>query len=758
MIYQKHHLKSSVINKEFIKISLFASDEEEDFSYGLDPKFILNATTAKVEGSIITSLIKIMIDNDSGKISIKDHRNETILRFDTPKEIIYKEKRFLFTPISLLNNKAIFGLGDQPVEPNLRGKSFELWGTDTYAYGYGSNPLYKNIPFFILSNSEISIGIFLDSTYRTYFNFEDVEAGFGTNGKSKTYYLFAGNSATEVVEKYHQLTGTPALPPLWALGYHQCKWSYFPEKKVKSIANKFRKLQIPCDAIYLDIDYMDGFRCFTWNEDHFPSPFKLIKWLKTRGFKTVVMIDPGIKKDKRYKIWKSGIEADVFCKMPDGSIYDGNVWPGKCNFPDFTDPKSREWWEEINKEFVLEYDLDGIWNDMNEPAIYDPVRKVQTQRTFPDEVQHCFDGQPTDHSKAHNIYGMQMSRATNEAQQKAYPEKRPLTITRSTYSGGQRYAAVWTGDNIATWEHLKIANWQVLSLAISGFSFAGSDIGGFVGDPDGELYIRWLQLAVFHPFFRTHSSKGFKDQEPWSYGKEFTDISRNTIQLRYRLMPYIYTVFFRYSNDKKPMLKPLFFDYPQDHNTINNKEDFIFGDHLLVAPITDKGSRGKWVYLPTGIWYKNRSNEPLVGGKTFFTSANIDEIPFFVKGGAIIPWSISMQYTGEIKSETQELHCYIGNENTKSYLYLDNGENQEYKKGKFRLFTFTFSLVENTYFIDINSIGNEPSIITTFSFRIYGITAPISIISDNIKIEHECGEFISFKTGVDINKIEIKKI
>lgn len=758
MKYQKHDFKVYIINNSFIKISLSSSkNQEEHFSYAIDPDFEKTASITEVEEEYTTGSVKLKIKRSAGAITLyKD--NAEIFQLNQPEETQYKENIFLFTPITLQGNEAVYGLGDQPAEPNLRGKEFELWGTDTYAYNYGSNPLYKNIPFFIVSKPEMSFGIFLDSSHRTYFNFQNGKSGFGTTDRDKTYYLFTGANASEVVEKYHLLTGTPDLPPLWALGYHQCRWSYFPEKRVRQIARKFRKLKIPCDAVYLDIDYMDGFRCFTWDKKLFPDLPGLIRRLRKQGFKTVVMINPGIKKDKRYKIWKSGMEAGIFCRLPDGSLFEGNVWPGKCNFPDFTHPDTRKWWEATFKDFLLETGIEGIWNDMNEPALYDPVKKVQTQRTFPDKVVHNYDGYPTDHTKAHNVYGMQMSRATNEAQQKHVPERRPFTITRSTFSGGQRYASVWTGDNVATWEHLKIANWQVVSLAVSGFSFAGSDIGGFVGDPDGELYIRWLQMAVFHPFFRTHSSKGFKNQEPWSYGDTYTELSRSAIQLRYRLLSYIYTAFLRYSRDKKPMLKPLYFDYPDDSIAIDRKEEFLFGEHLLVAPISDKGSRGRWTYFPEGLWYRNKSNTPIHGSKTHYTPASIDQIPFFIKGGAIIPWDEPVQYTGEKKADIQELHCYIGNTVIKSHLYVDNGENVDYKNNIYKLFTYSFIPEKNKYRVTIEEEGIFQPLFTTFRFLIYGLSSSVSvsIFADGKEIKSETGNFISFRADCKIKEIEIR--
>jgi alpha-glucosidase len=352
------------------------------------------------------------------------------------------------------------------------------------------------------------------------------------------YYFIYGPLMRSVAEQYAYITGTAEIPPIWALGYQQSKWSYKPEKQVKEIANEFRKRKIPCDVIHLDIDYMDGYRCFTWNKKEFPDPMRMIKQLQKQGFKIVCIIDPGIKVDKNYSVYKEAFEKNYFCRRADGELMEGDVWPGKCNFPDFTNPQVRKWWSTLFED-LIKAGVRGIWNDMNEPAVFEIG-------TFPEDVRHDYDGHPGSHRKAHNIYGMQMARATMTGLKKYLGDKRPLNITRSGFSGVQRYAATWTGDNTASWEHLWLANLMCQRLSMSGISFVGSDIGGFIGNPDGELYVRWLQMAVFHPFCRTHSAGLDRDSqphEPWVYGPRFEFIARKFINLRYRLLPYIYTAF-----------------------------------------------------------------------------------------------------------------------------------------------------------------------------------------------------------------------
>ena len=405
------------------------------------------------------------------------------------------------------------------------------------------------------------------------------------------YYFIYGPQMSQVVKAYTNLTGTPELPPMWAMGYHQSKWSYYPESNVRAIAKNFRKMRIPCDAIYLDIDYMDGFRCFTWDKSRFPNPKKMISDLEEKGFKTVVMIDPGIKIDKDYWVYQEAIENDYFCKRADGAFMKGKVWPGECNFPDFTNPQVREWWAELYKEMMSEIGVHAVWNDMNEPA----VMEVPT-KTAPLDTRHDYDGHPCSHRKAHNVYGMQMVRATYEGIKKYVYPKRPFVITRAAFAGTQRFSSTWTGDNVATWEHLWIANVQAQRMCMSGYSFVGSDIGGFAEQPNGELFARWIQLGVFHPFCRVHSSGDHGDQEPWSFDDEVTNIVRKFIELRYQLLPYLYTMFYRYSKEGVPMLKPLVHFDQEDHQTHFRTDEFIFGEQILICPVHEPNAQGRRMY------------------------------------------------------------------------------------------------------------------------------------------------------------------
>ena len=579
-----------------------------------------------------------------------------------------------------------YGLGDKPTHFNLKGKRVQNWVTDEYAFGKDRDPLYKAIPFYIGLHHDISYGIFFDNTFRTFFDFGHERRGvtsYWGQGGEMNYYFFYGPDMERVVRNYTDLTGKPELPPLWALGYHQSKWSYYPESNVREITQKFRDLKIPCDAIYLDIDYMDGWRCFTWNKDHFPDPKGMVADLNEQGFKTVAIIDPGIKIDKDYWVYQEALAKDYFCKRADGPLMRGKVWPGECNFPDFTKPEVREWWSGLYKELIEDVGIMGVWNDMNEPA----VMEVPT-KTFPLDVRHNYDGNYCSHKKAHNIYGMQMARATYDGvKQYVYP-KRPFVITRSAYSGTQRYSSSWTGDNVASWEHLWIANQQVQRMSVSGMSFIGTDIGGFAEQPTGELFVRWIQLGIFHPFCRVHSSGDHGDQEPWSFDTDVTDITRKFVELRYKLLPYLYTAFRKHVTDGSPLIKPLVLFDQKDHQTYYRTDEFLFGPHFLVCPILEPNAKGRRMYIPRGKWYNYWTHEVVEGGKEQWVDADIDSIPLFVKEGAIIPKYPVQQYVGEKTFDELELEVYYKEGKERSTLYEDAHDGYDYKKGRYSYRTF----------------------------------------------------------------------
>ncbi len=715
----------------------------KDFSYAITKYASRGYNHLQVEDEnnyykVITSKLICLIYKADLKVSIFDAKDNTLISqdefgFHWEESYEYGGNIVKMSKVSQ-DGESYFGLGDKPNHLNLKGKRFENWVTDSYAFGKETDPIYKAIPFYTGLHHGKAYGVFFDNTFRSFFDFAHERrnvTSFWAQGGEMNYYFIYGPKMEDVVINYTDLTGKPhQLPPLWALGYHQCKWSYYPESKVKEITKKFRDLKIPCDAIYLDIDYMEGFRCFTWNKEYFPDPKRMVKELSDNGFKTVAIIDPGIKVDKDYSIFQEGLKNDYFCKRADGAYMKGKVWPGECYFPDFTKPEVRDWWSGLFQELIEDIGIKGVWNDMNEPAVMEVPNK-----TFPNDVRHDYDGNSCSHRKAHNIYGMQMARATYHGLKKFTYPKRPFVITRSAYSGTQRYTSTWTGDNVATWEHLWIANVQAQRLAMSGFSFAGSDIGGFVEQPQGELFTRWIQLGVFHPFCRVHSSGDHGDQEPWAFDEDVTDIVRKFIELRYQLLPHLYTAFWNYFDQGTPILKSLVLYDQEDVHTHYRTDEFVFGDKILVCPIIEPNAKGRRMYFPRGNWYNYWTNEVIKGGKEMWVDADIDSMPIFVKEGAIIPKYPIQQYVGEKTIDEVTLEVYFKTGQEKSMLFDDAHDGYDYTKGRYSLRTFKLTGKTNELIIQQHKEGKFITKYEVFKLKFHDLPFKIeSIQLDNVDI------------------------
>ncbi len=727
-------LRDSIFRFRYATENIF----EPDFSYSISEDVSIGFNHLEVKENtteylVHTAKLRVLVDKKTLRIQISDLDgniiNEDELGFHWEENYEFGGNSVKMSKITQ-NAESFYGLGDKATHSNLKGKRVSNWVTDQYAYGKDQDPLYKAIPFFIGLHNNKSYGIFFDNTFKTNFDFAHERrnvTSFWADGGEMNYYFIYGPQMSQVVKSYTNLTGTPELPPMWAMGYHQSKWSYYPESNVRALAKTFRKLRIPCDAIYLDIDYMDGFKCFTWDKSRFPNPKKMISDLDEKGFKTVVMIDPGIKIDKDYWVYQEGVENDYFCKRADGAFMKGKVWPGECNFPDFTNPKVREWWAELYKEMMSEIGVHAVWNDMNEPA----VMEVPT-KTAPLDTRHDFDGHPCSHRKAHNVYGMQMVRATYEGIKKYVYPKRPFVITRAAFAGTQRFSSTWTGDNVATWEHLWIANVQAQRMCMSGYSFIGSDIGGFAEQPNGELFARWIQLGVFHPFCRVHSSGDHGDQEPWSFDDEVTNIVRKFIELRYQLLPYLYTMFYRYSKEGVPMLKPLVHFDQEDHQTHFRTDEFIFGEQILICPVQEPNAQGRRMYIPRGTWYNYWTNEAVVGGMEKWVVAGLDKIPIFIKEGAMIPKYPDQQYVGELEIKELILDVYYKKGVETSTVYEDGQDGYDYKKGRYSLRNFNFKGKEKELVIQQFKDGSFITSYNTFKMNLHGLPFKIKqILVDN---------------------------
>lgn len=752
-----------VLSDEIIRVRMAPQGTFlEDFSYAV-PKLVNTATVfsfAETENDyrVETNTVSCIITKKDFLVSFADNQQNII---NEDFSAMHWEENVDFGGYYVYCTKkghpgeGYFGLGDKPTTFNMRGRRFQNWNTDTYSFSRDQDPLYRSIPFYIGLKETTAYGIFFDNSYRTYFDFgqEDQDkTSFWAEGGELLYYYIHGPHMMDVVKRYHTLTGTHPMPPQWALGYQQCRWSYYPESKVKKLAQTFRDKKIPCDALYLDIDYMDGYRCFTWNKKYFPDPKKMVKELSDDGFKTVVIIDPGIKVDENYWVYKEGKDNKYFCRRSDDYFMEGHVWPGRCQFPDFTNPEVREWWGGLFKGLV-DTGVAGIWNDMNEPAVFG-------SGSFPDDVRHQYDGHRGSHRKAHNVYGMQMVRATYDGLKKLYKNKRPLTITRAGYAGVQRYSSVWTGDNLASWDHLKLALLQCMRLSLSGVSFCGTDIGGFTGEPDGELFTRWIQLGVFTPFMRAHSAGDTREREPWSYGEEFEAINRKYIELRYKLMPYIYSTFWEHHKYGFPILRPVVMLEQDRIENRTREEEFTFGDKILISPILHPGQTSKTVYLPEGKWYNYWTHEAYEGGLEHTAHAALDSMPIFVRAGSVIPEWPLMQYVGEIDLEEIKFQVYHSPYEVNSFYYEDHGDTFAYEQDIYTEKKFVVKGDDHSLSIRQFSEGLYTPRYETYDLKLIGLPfLPTRVIIDGkeqkLELEFDALKRVRIKANKNFKEIQV---
>ena len=591
-----------------------------------------------------------------------------------------EEKTDAVTIIKKLGkDDAIYGLGDKPGCLNKRGYSYVNWNTDDPAPHVDSfKSLYKSIPFFIVLGDEYCYGIFADNTYKTTFDFgyENTDYYFVEHEKGELdYYFMPGNDMAEVVGLYTSLTGTTPLYQRWIYGSHQSRWGYYTQDEVLDIADKFRELDIPCDVIHMDIDYMNGYRVFTFDDKKFPDVKGLSEKLADRGVKLISIIDPGVKKDEDYFMYKEGMEMDAFAHDTDGSVYENAVWPGTSVFPDFTKQSVRSWWGDKTK-ILLEHGISGIWNDMNEPASFNGP--------LPDDVQFEYGA----HEKVHNIYGHFMAKATYEGLAKNDGGKRPFVLTRAAYAGSQKYCGGWTGDNHSIWAHIALSLEQVCNLSVSGLAMCGSDIGGFGSDTTPELLVRFYEAAVFVPFFRNHSAMGTRRQEPWQFDETTIDAVRKTVKLRYRFIPYIYDLAHECEKTGAPIVRPLVYEYPEDKHVRNISDEYMLGSFVLVAPVIAPGKEAREVYLPDGDWYDYYTGEKYSGGRYILADAPLDKVPVFIKAGAIIPVADGeIRSTEDITEDKISILTYPGKG---SFVhYQDDNETFAYRDGAYNAVEYT---------------------------------------------------------------------
>ncbi|WP_256760014.1 glycoside hydrolase family 31 protein [Cohnella sp. WQ 127256] len=684
---ERANVAISFMNEHVLRVKLFFGDHPD-----------LRTTPAIVEDAAQPT--KLEVEEKDGYLVISTKALHAVIDpvifsmrlFNASGELLFEElatewdeKRKIAIKAAKTSESHFYGLGEKTGFLDKNGECYEMWNSDIYEpHVQDTDALYQSIPFLIHHEyGKPAYGLLLDNPGRSSFDMRTQEDSYIVSMSSGELdlYLFNGPSIKDVVMRLTEVTGRTYMPPKWAIGYQQSRYSYMNQEEVLDIARTFRKKGIPCDVLYLDIHYMDEYRVFTWDVKRFPKPMEMMVELKELGFELVPIVDPGVKKDAKYQIYQEGVRNGYFCRKLEGDIFIGKVWPGLSAFPDFTEDSVAKWWGD-HHQFYIQQGINGIWNDMNEPSVFNDSKTMDL------DVVHSNNGNPKTHEEWHNLYGLLMSKATFEGMKRGLSGERPFVLTRAGYTGIQRYATVWTGDNRSFWEHMAMSIPMVLNLGMSGIAFAGPDVGGFSHHASGELVARWTQMGAFFPFFRNHSVIESRRQEPWMFGEQVEAICREYIELRYRLMPYLYSLFYEAHKTGMPILRSLIMEYPDDRSVYNTCDQFLFGSSLLVAPIYRPGVQSRAVYLPEGIWYDYWTGEKLEGGKSVLALAPLETMPLYVKAGAIIPEQSLRQSTGERSDGPDRVRFYIGNggeEETSFAHYEDDGRTYAFESGKYRL-------------------------------------------------------------------------
>ena len=712
-------LRVDALRADVLRVRIYPTGHPaEDASWAVLPEArTAHAPVTATPDGFTTSALKVSVSPDL-KLTVSDLAGNVLQKDVAPVS-------FDGTSFRVVKQRDaedhFFGLGDKPGPLDRANMSFVMWNSDTFGWQESTDPIYKSIPFFLNMHNGRALGVLFDNTWRTYFDFGHERTDryfFSAPAGPVDYYLLYGPEPKQVVETYAWLTGPTPIPPAWALGYQQSRYTYFPETRVDEVANRLRADHIPADAIYLDIDYQDKNRPFTVDTVNYPDFAGMIKRLSAEHLHTVLITDLHIAHlpNQGYAPYDSGHAGDHFVKE-NGAEYVGPVWPGPSVFPDFTRKASREWWGTLYKDFPG-MGVSGFWNDMNEPAVF-----TYPTKTMPDDVVHRieepgFVTRTAMHPEIHNIFGLQNSRGTSEGLLKLEPNVRPFVLTRASYAGGQRYAATWTGDNSATWNHLRQTTPQILNLGLSGFALTGADVGGFAGSPPPALLTRWLMLAAFQPIDRDHAAKGTRDHEPWVDGPEQLAIRRRYIEERYRLMPYLYTTAEETSRTGLPITRPLFLEFPHANPDgrpfdLDAGNEFLFGGAILVADNPSPEEVFPYeVHLPPGIWYDYWTGERLdrraaaakrdleirdaaaTALKPIMITPTLDQLPVYVREGSILPMAPLTQSTDEKPNGPLTLRVFPG-EHCAGDVYQDDGKSYDFRKGAYLRQHFTCATAAN---------------------------------------------------------------
>ena len=721
-----------IFSKDLVKVSVLKDGQKEEYSKAISkkdwktPKFkttdgkdVYTIETEELTIKISKSPFGVKFLDKEGNVINEDYmKNGASSGYEDGKPYVFKKTD---------KGENFYGFGEQAgLNFNQRGESIGMWNTDAYKYTKDTKYVYTSIPFFMGLKNEKAYGIMFDNSYRSYYEMaseSDDYYYFYSNGGPLTYYFMYGPDISNVLDVYTELTGKMNMPAKWTLGLHQSKWEYTADEIV-DVAKTYRKKEIPLDTMHFDIDYMDEYRVFTWDQTYKDA----LQELKSmEGFHAIAINDPAVKQDENYSMYQEGIKNDYFAKNADGSTFIGPVWPGDSAFPDFSKEEVRDWW--TSKTNVLfDTGIDGIWNDMNEPAVF--LDGPEFNHTMPLDSYFGTEDDKILQTEYHNLYGHDEAEATYNAWEMYKPNQRPFVLTRDMFAGSQRYAALWTGDNASTWEHLQMSIPMNMNIGLSGVANVGNDIGGFADRPDAELFARWIEVGAFLPFSRIHYDSDAKavekqGQEPWAFGPEVEEISKKYIEMRYKLLPYLYNAFEDSVETGKPVQQPLVYHYQKDENTYDINDQFMFGDSMMLAPVVKQGKTNRDVYLPQGeTWVNFWTQEEYEGGQTINVDTPLAHLPIFVKKESIIPTREVQQYTGENELTNLVLDTYVDGEASYSF-YEDDGKSLNHENGEYDITNFNVKEKNNTIeFSQSMEANNYDSALEQYTLKLNNEEAP----------------------------------
>lgn len=666
-------------------LTLMQPMSSKELHYYVTENYVVKVQIQPVSISIIKG-DSIRVHMDSIILSQGSKKSEPLNSEEEQEEDVVKEESdFVHARLHFDSDGVLYGIpehtGHLALKETTEGEPYRLYNLDVFEYELDSTmALYGSIPYLISHCSKGTIGVFWNNPSETWVDIKaSNDVGIISETGNLEVFVMLGDNLDQVQQQYRDLTGPPPMPPLFALGYHQSRWNYNDEKDVLEVDNKFDSEDIPYDVIWLDIEHTHDKRYMTWDPVHFKTPKKLLQKLKQKNRQLVTIVDPHIKKDETYGIYKDLARKELLIKDSHGGVFEGHCWPGQSVWVDFVNEAARAEWSKTIQKYASQYPV-LIWNDMNEPSVFSSA-----EITLPKDAQHTIKGdQRISHRLVHNLYGSLMHQATFEGLKKAKRNKRPFVLSRSFYAGSQRYGAIWTGDNKAEWSHLKASIPMLLSMSMCGLPFVGADVGGFFGNPEPELLVRWYQTGALYPFFRGHAHIETKRREPWVFGDPYTSLIRAAIKLRYSLLPYIYTLFYESHLTGKPVMRSVGQEFDSARYW-KEERVFMLGSAFLHQPILQAKGEVELV-LPRNSeednWYDYYTGKVV---QEELKPVELADMILSVRGGSIIP--IKENATKNSKAMQSEPYTIIiaPNQHGKAHgsLYLDDGESLNAKHSFF---------------------------------------------------------------------------